>query len=235
MGDNVWRGENEWPLARTQYTPLYIHSAGQANSLAGDGRLSFEPPVDEPADHFVFDPNDPVPTRGGNHILPLYYPRGPADQTLVEQRSDVLVYTGDILEQALEATGPLSVRLFAASSASDTDFTAKLVDVHPDGKAFNIADGIIRARYRHGRDVEASLIAPNSVVEYNIDLLATSIVFKKGHRIRLEISSSNFPRWDRNPNTGELAHEAKKLATAAQMVYHDRRYQTHILLPLIPR
>jgi len=235
MGDNVWRGENEWPLARAEYTPLYIHSAGHANSLAGDGRLSFEPPVDEPEDHFVFDPHNPVPTRGGNHILPLYYPRGPADQRLIEQRSDVLVYTSEALEKDLEVTGPLSVRLFAASSAPDTDFTAKLVDVHPDGKAFNIADGIIRARYRHGRDVEPSLVTPGSVVAYDIDLLATSNVFNKDHRIRLEISSSNFPRWDRNPNTGELAHEAKALISASQTVYHNRRYQTHILLPLIPR
>ncbi|MBU2648173.1 CocE/NonD family hydrolase [bacterium] len=235
MGDNVWRGETEWPLARTQYTPFYIHSSGKANSLLGDGRLSFDPPVNEPEDHFVFDPDNPVPTMGGNHILPQYYHRGPVDQTLLEQRLDVLVYTSDILEQDVEVTGPLSVRLFAASSAPDTDFTAKLVDVHPDGRAFNIADGIIRARYRMGRDTEPSLITPHAVVTYDIDLLATSNVFKKGHRIRLEISSSNFPRWDRNPNTGELAHEAKTLATAFQTVYHNSRYQTHILLPLIPR
>ncbi|MGA9574229.1 MAG: CocE/NonD family hydrolase, partial [Lysobacterales bacterium] len=209
------------------------HSSGKANSLDGDGQLSFEPPVDETEDHFIFDPHNPVPTRGGNHILPMYYPRGPVDQTIVEQRSDVLVYSSAALEQDLEATGPLFVKLFAASSATDTDFTAKLVDVHTDGKAFNIADGIIRARYRRGRDVEPSLITPDSVVEYDIDLLATSIVFKKGHRIRLEISSSNFPRWDRNPNTGELPHKAKKLITATQAVYHNPRYQSHILLPLI--
>ncbi|MCG6909086.1 MAG: CocE/NonD family hydrolase [Deltaproteobacteria bacterium] len=235
MGDNAWRGENEWPLTRTRYTPMYIHSSGKANSLVGDGQLSFEPPLDEPEDHFVFDPNNPVPTMGGNHILPLYYHRGPVDQTILEQRFDVLVYSGDILEQDVEVTGPLSVKLFAASSAPDTDFTAKLVDVHPDGRAFNIADGIIRARYRKGRAAEPSLITPNSVVAYDIDLLATSIVFKKGHRIRIEISSSNFPRWDRNPNTGELAHEAETLTTAFQTVYHNSRYQTHILLPLIPR
>lgn len=234
MGDNVWRGENEWPLARTKYTPLYIHSAGKANSLVGDGRLSFEPPVDEPEDHFVFDPNNPVTALGGNHILPQYYHRGPVDQTIVEQRFDVLVYTRDVLEQDVEVTGPLSVKFFAASSAPDTDFTAKLVDVHPEERAFNIADGIIRARFRQGREAEPSLITPNSVVEYDIDLLATSNVFKKGHRIRLEISSSNFPRWDRNPNTGELAHEAKILTTALQTVCHNRRYQTYILLPLIP-
>jgi uncharacterized protein len=235
MGDNVWRGENEWPLARTKYTPLYIHSSGKANTLGGDGVLSFEPPADEPADHFVFDPDHPVNTLGGSHILPLYYPRGPADQTIIEQRFDVLVYTSEVLSQEIEVTGPLVVKLFAASSAPDTDFTAKLVDVHPDGRAFNIADGIIRARYRKGRETEPSLIEPNTVVQYAIDLWATSIVFKKGHKIRLEISSSNFPRYDRNPNTGELAHEAKTLKTAFQTVFHNARYLTHILLPVIPR
>ncbi|GAB6272990.1 hypothetical protein KN63_02680 [Smithella sp. F21] len=235
MGDNVWRGENEWPLARTQYTPLYIHSSGKANALSGDGKLSFEPPADEPADHFVFDPYNPVRTLGGNHILPMYYPRGPADQTVIEQRFDVLVYTSDILSQDIEVTGPVAVKLFAASSAPDTDFTAKLVDVYPDGRAFNIADGIIRARYRKGQESAPSLIEPSAIIEYDIDLWATSIVFKKGHKIRLEISSSNFPRYDRNPNTGELAHEAKTLKTAFQTVFHNTKYLTHILLPVIPR
>lgn len=235
MGDNVWRGENEWPLARTQYTPLYIHSSGKANSLFGDGKLSFNPPDHEPADHFVFDPLDPVPTLGGNHILPSYYLRGPADQRIIEERLDVLVYTGDVICEEIEVTGPVIVKLYAASSAPDTDFTAKLVDVYPDGRAFNIADGIIRARYRKGRESKPSLIEPNTIIEYEIDLWSTSIVFKTGHKIRLEISSSNFPRWDRNPNTGEVAHEAKNLTTAFQSIYHNAQFASHVLLPVIPR
>ena len=157
MGENKWRDEQEWPLARTQYTPYYLHSEGKANTRFGNGWLSAEPPVDETPDHFVFDPHHPVPTHGGAMLLPMHYIRGPVDQSLLEQREDVLVYTSEQLEKDIEVTGPVSVKLYAVSSAPDTDFTAKLVDVHPDGRAFNIADGIIRARYRKG-DTTPSLI-----------------------------------------------------------------------------
>ena len=235
MGENVWRSENEWPLARTQYTPLYLRSGGRANSLNGDGCLSFEVPGEEIPDHFVYDPNNPVPTLGGNHILPLYYPRGPADQRLIEQRLDVLVYTGEVLTRPLEITGPVSAELHAASSAPDTDFTAKLVDVYPDGRAFNIVDGILRASCRNGDEVEPSPIEPNTVIPYRIHMSSTSHLFKQGHRMRVEISSSNFPRFDRNPNTGERSHEARRLTTAMQTLLHDSRYPSHILLPVIPR
>ena len=183
----------------------------------------------------MYDPYEPVPTLGGNHILPPYYLRGPADQRIIEERLDVLVYTSDVIRDEIEVTGPVVVKLYAASSAPDTDFTAKLVDVYPDGRAFNVVDGIIRARYRKGQKSKPSLIEPHAIIEYEIDLWATSIVFKKDHRIRLEISSSNFPRWDRNPNTGEIAHEAKELTTALQSVYHNAQFSTHVLLPVIPR
>jgi len=235
MGENVWRSEKEWPLARAQYTPYFFRGGGKANSVHGDGKLSFEAPGEEPPDHFVYDPANPVRTCGGNHILPMYYPRGPANQMEAEERLDVLVYSGEVLTCDLEVTGPVLVKLYAASSAPDTDFTAKLVDVHPDGRAFNVADGILRARYRKGNMETPTLIEPQTVIEYTIDLLSTSQVFKKGHRIRMEISSSNFPRWDRNPNTGELSYEAKRLATALQTVFHDCRYPSHALLPVIPR
>jgi len=155
------------------------------------------------------------------------------NQIEVEERFDVLVYSTNVLSKDIEVTGPVVVKLYASTSAPDTDFTAKLVDVHPDGSAFNIADGIIRARYRKGNDVPPSLIKPNTVVEYTIDLMATSIVFKAGHRMRVEISSSNFPRFDRNPNTGDLAHEAKHTATALQTILHDSSHPSHILLPII--
>ena len=235
MGDNVWRHENEWPLARTQYTPFYFHSAGKANSLRGDGVLSPVPPAGEPEDHFIYDPHNPVPTRGGNHILPIYYPRGPASQLDVEERHDVLVYTSDVLPDDIEVTGPVIAKLYAATSATDTDFTAKLVDVYPDGRAYNIVDGIIRARYRNGSEIPPTLIQPNTVVEYTVDLSSTSNVFKKGHRMRVEVSSSNFPRFDRNPNTGELSYKARRVATALQTVFHDTQRPSHIVLPVIPR
>lgn len=235
MGDNVWRYENEWPLPRARYIAFYFHSEGKANSLHGDGVLSPIPPKEEPEDHFTYDPPNPVPTRGGNHILPMYYPRGPISQLDVEERPDVLVYTSDVLSKDIEVTGPVVVKLYAASSATDTDFTAKLVDVYPDGRAYNIVDGIIRARYRNGPEVPPTLIPPNTAVEYTIDLWSTSNVFKQGHRIRVEVSSSNFPRFDRNPNTGELPHKGTSMKSALQTVFHDAQRPSHIVLPTIPR
>src|SRR5687767_4242372 len=148
MGDNRWREEREWPLARTRYTPWYFHSGGHANTAGGDGALSPSAAGDEPPDRFVYDPDDPVPTRGGNTLI---IPMGVRDQRPVEARPDVLVYTSDVLTSALEVTGPLAVTLYAATTARDTDFTAKLVDVRPDGYAQNLADGIVRARYRDSR------------------------------------------------------------------------------------
>ena len=235
MGENVWRMENEWPLARTQYTKYYLHSKGNANSRRGDGRLSPEPPRTEPADVYVSDPRHPVPTRGGGVTgWPAAIPGGAFDQRAIEERQDVLVYTTPVLEQDLEVTGPVTLSLYAATSAVDTDFTAKLVDVQPDGYARNLTDGILRGRYRESRTA-AKLLTPGEVYEYTIDLWATSNVFKAGHRLRVEIASSNFPRFDRNPQTGEAAAEARRLEPALQRVFHDESRPSHIVLPLIPR
>ncbi|MFN8200891.1 MAG: CocE/NonD family hydrolase, partial [Nakamurella multipartita] len=241
MGTNVWRGEHEWPLARTVFTPWYLHSAGHANSLHGDGTLSPVPPGDEPADRFDYDPDRPVPTLGGNNttwtqmkfavdqVLP-----GPIDQRPVERRDDVLVYTSAVLLEDLEVTGPLEVVLHAGSSAPDTDFTAKLVDVHPGGQAIHIAEGILRARYRHGYERQ-QLLAPGEVATYRIELAPTSNVFLAGHRLRVEISSSNFPRFNRNLNTGEDVATGTRWEIAHQTVFHDSVRASHIVLPVIPR
>ncbi len=235
MGENTWRTENEWPLTRTQYTTYYLHSNGRANGLGGDGLLSPDAPGSEPADVYVSDPRDPVPTRGGAVTgWPAAMPGGAFDQRRIEERADVLVYTSPVLEQDLEVTGPLSVTLYAATSAVDTDFTAKLVDVAPDEYARNLTDGIIRGRYRESK-TEAKLLTPGKVYEYTIDLWATSNMFKVGHRIRLEIASSNFPRFDRNPQTGQGAAEASRLEPALQRVFHDTMRPSHIVLPIIPR
>ena len=231
MGEDRWRDEQEWPLARTNYTPFYLHSGGSANGLQGNGVLSTVPPAEEPADSYIYDPNDPAPTRGGNNLV---IPMGVYDQRPVEERRDVLVYTSEPLERDTEVTGPLTVKLYASTSARDTDFTAKLVDVHPDGYARNLQDGIIRARYRDSK-TNPSLVTPGQVHEYTIDLWATSNVFKAGHRVRVDISSSNFPRFDRNPNTGAPFGEDARLEEARQEVHHSARYPSHILLPLIPR
>lgn len=234
MGRNRWRTEQEWPLARTRYTPWYLHSNGAANTLHGDGVLSPEPPGAEPTDAYRYDPRDPAPTRGGGLCCSqAALAAGAFDQREIEAREDVLVYTSEPLTEDLEVTGPLQVRLWATSSAVDTDFTAKLVDVSPCGFARNVADGIIRARHRHGLE-SAVPLSPGVIEEYSIDLAATSNVFLKGHRIRLEISSSNFPRFERNPNTGGPVGSEEEMVTARQTILHDATHPSHILLPVIP-
>lgn len=234
MGTNTWRDEQEWPLARTQYTDYFFHSDGRANSLHGDGTLSTEPPTGEPSDSYLYNPRDPVPTSGGGLCCSPSFTRGGAfDQRCIEERADVLVYTSAPLEQDLEATGPVRVTLWAASSAPDTDWTAKLVDVAPDGFARNLTDGIIRARYRESL-ATPSLLQPGKIYEYTIDLWATSNVFMAGHRIRVDVSSSNFPRFDRNPNTGKALGEDAAMESALQRVYHDAAHPSRITLPMIP-
>ena len=235
MGSNEWRDENEWPLARTQFTPYYFHSGGAANSLEGDGSLSTTPPADEPADGFVYNPAFPVPTRGGNTCCnPELVPWGVYDQRPLEYRNDVLVYTSEPLEEDLEVTGPISVKLYASTDGRDTDFTAKLVDVHPDGYAVNLCDNIKRARYHESREYQ-TLLEPGRVYEFTIDLWMTSNVFLKGHRIRVDVSSSNFPRFDRNPNTGNPFGQDTELRVANQTILHDEAHPSHVLLPVIPK
>jgi uncharacterized protein len=232
MGENEWRGESEWPLKRTQYTPFYLQSQGHAADISGDGVLSEMKPDMSATDRFTYDPQNPTPTAGGNNLVGA--PAGPFDQTEVEQRDDVLVYTSAALTEAIEVTGPVQMILYAASSAVDTDFTAKLVDVHPDGKAYNLCDGIIRARWRTDR-TKPELIKPGESYRYEIDLWVTSNLFQPGHRIRVEISSSNFPRFDRNPNSGLPFGSDTKLQSATQTVFHGAERASHILLPVIPR
>lgn len=232
MGKNVWRDEEQWPLQRTRYTPYYFHSQGAANTLEGDGSLNTTKPDAEPEDQYVYDPEDPVPTLGGNNLGRV--PVGPHDQTKAEQRADVLVYTSDALTSELEVTGPVQAVVYATSTATDTDWTAKLVDVYPDGRAINLCDGIIRARYRESAD-EPMLIEPGKVYCYEIDLWVTSNVFLPGHKIRVEISSSNFPRFDRNPNTGHPFGADAELQKATQTIHHTLQHPSHIILPVIPR
>lgn len=241
MGENHWRTENEWPLARTHYTPYYFRSGGRASAVEGEGRgeLSLAiPSLDNPNDQYTYNPANPVPTCPtmpcGASGLAALTGSGPRDQTVIEQREDVLSFTSEPLVSDTEITGPVEVILYAASTALDTDFTAKLVDVHPNGKAYNLVDGIIRARYRDSFE-KPELLEPNKVYQYTIDLWATSNLFKKGHRIRVDISSSNFPRFDRNPNTGHPFGQNTDLQSATQTIYHNSEYPSHILLPVIPR
>src|SRR3974390_946354 len=234
MGANQWGEEDDWPLARAKATKYYLHSDGNANSVKGTGSLSTSAPAKEPADKYSYDPANPVPTIGGplccdsDHLAP-----GPRDQRRVEERPDVLVYSTPALEHDLEATGPVRLDFFASSSAVDTDFTAKLMDVYPDGTAINLSEGILRARYRDSREKPTPLKL-GQAYELTIDLWATSNVFKTGHRIRLEVSSSNFPRFDRNLNTGESAAISDNWATAINAILHDKDHPSALILPVVP-
>jgi putative CocE/NonD family hydrolase len=227
MGANVWRDEHEWPLARARETMWYLSGNGHANSARGDGVLTTTAPDrDEAADAFESNPLTPVPTRGGA----MLDGSGPVPQNDVEDRSDVLVYSTSPLDEAMEVTGPVSAVLFVATTAPSADFTAKLVDVHPDGTAYNVTDGIVRRFYPPA----AAAPADAEPTEITISLWPTSMVFGKGHRIRLEIAGSNFPRFDRNPHTAERPATARTFAIATQAVHHGRHAASRIVLPEVP-
>jgi putative CocE/NonD family hydrolase len=236
MGENRWRSFADWPIPGANELLLYLESAGSANTRTGNGRLAqVVPPTDNPADRYDYDPAHPVPTTGGQHLLHGLYPRGAVDQASIEERPDVLCYSTPALGEDLTVIGPVTLRLYAASSAVDTDFVARLVDVFPDGRAYNLTDGIIRASCR---DVDfsrpeataPSLIEPGRAYAYDIDLWATANTFKRGHRVRLEITSSNFPRWDRNLNTGESGVNSFRTSIAHQTILHDANHPSVLRL-----
>ncbi|MDX6229561.1 MAG: uncharacterized protein QOI76_2951, partial [Frankiales bacterium] len=235
MGDNVWRTEDAFPPARARTERWYLHPEPD-----GFGRLDAETPdAAEEFSGFVYDPADPVPSVGGATLLPGFYVgfnAGPRDQRAVERRQDVLTFTSAVLHESLELCGPVSMVLHAATDAADTDWTAKLVDVHPDGRALSVCDGIIRARYRAGGE-RPELIPPGAVTEFSIDLGATSLVLAPGHALRVEISSSNFPRFDAHPNTADpiAAVPAHGLVAAYQQVWHSAEHPSHLEITTVPR
>jgi putative CocE/NonD family hydrolase len=234
MGADMWRDEHEWPLARTRFTKFYLHSGGRANSLRGDGELSpTSPTADEQPDQFVYDPQNPVPTLGGQ-ISTHADIWGPKDRRSVQERSDVLVYTTAPLGEDLELTGPVDLELYAASNAVDTDFTATLTDVGPDGRAIHICEGIRGATFRESLE-QPTPIERGRVYRFPISLWETSMVFRAGHRLRLEVSSSNFPRYARNQNVGRPLGTSPECQTAQQTIYHDRDRPSHLVLPVIPQ
>jgi uncharacterized protein len=232
MGINRWVHHEDWPLPGTRYTPYYLSSGGRANSARGDGVLSAENRDGAPSDEFVYDPRNPVPTLGGNDCCGAPIPAGPVDQRPVEAREDVLVYTSSVLKEAVAIAGPVKMRLYGATDGPDTDYFAKLVDVHPDGFAMNIAEGILRARYRNGLD-RVQLLKPGEAYEFEIDMRGTANVFLPGHRIRVDVTSSNFPQYDRNPNTGEALGASARLRVARQTIYHSPQRRSHIVLPVV--
>ncbi|MCG8455222.1 MAG: CocE/NonD family hydrolase, partial [Holophagales bacterium] len=229
MGENTWREAADWPPPSESLT-LYLGSSEGANSLFGDGRLSPEP-AEGGADTFPYDPLNPVPTRGGNFCCLGGFEEGSFDQRGVEARHDVLVYTSDVLEEPLDVVGWVEIVLHVSSSARDTDFTVKLVDVYPDGRSMNLDDAILRARYREGYS-EKVLMEDGEVYEIELGPLSTANVFGKGHRLRLEISSSNFPRYDRNLNTGGDNFSESQAVVAENAVHHGGAYPSRIVLPV---
>lgn len=237
MGRNAWRAEQDWPLPQTQWTKYYLHSKGKANSLTGDGALSVTPPKDEPADTYTHDPGDPVPDAFTNgHI------DGPIDTSKSAQRNDVLVYSTPPLTEDVEVVGPLTATLYAATSAKDTDWMVRLVDVYPDGRSALLCDAVLRARCRDPEKrgafnaAKLSALKPEEVYEYSLEFWrGTGNVFLKGHRIRIEISSTFFPYYLPNPGTGEdnVGLQTRKVV-AKQRILHDAAHPSHVVLPIIP-
>lgn len=222
MGVDRWRDEDDWPLARAVPTAYHLHP---------EGLLSPAPPPPSEPDRYRYDPADPVPARGGPTMLSPELRPGPHDQRPIEARADVLTFTTPVLPADLEVTGPVVAHLWATSSAPDTDFVVRLCDVHPDGRSIGLVDGIVRARFRDPR--LQALIEPGRPYEYVVPLWSTSIVFRAGHRIRVHVTSSSFPRWDRNPNTGRDLFADTRTAVARQQVMHDPAHPSRVVLPVV--
>ena len=233
MGIDQWRDEQSWPLHDTRLIDYHLDGAGAANTAGGNGLLMTEPAARDEIDRYLYDPRRPVSTVGGNTLAPF---SGPADQSAVEAREDVLCFSSAVLDRPLEVTGPVLLKLFVSSSAVDTDFTAKLVDVFPDGRAMALSEGILRMRYRESL-AEPELMSPGEVYEITIDVGVTSNVFLPGHRLRLEVSSSNLPRYDRNSNTGgDISREREAdMVVAINSVHRGPEYPSRLILPIIER
>ena len=235
MGANEYRQQDDWPPPQARYVKYFLHSEGKANSLRGDGSLSASEPKSEASDSYLYDPANPVPTIGGPLCCAqeLMEP-GPRDQRSAENRDDVLTYSMGPLAEDLEVTGPIHLTLFVKSTAVDTDFTGKLVDVGPNGFAMDVAEGILRMRYRDSPE-HAVLMNPGETYQISVDLWSTSNLFLRGHRLRLEVSSSNFPRFDRNFNTGEEIKFARRFVSAKNTVLHDAGHPSALVLPIMPK
>ncbi|MCA1688301.1 MAG: CocE/NonD family hydrolase [Actinobacteria bacterium] len=233
MGENRWRGYEEWPVPGSYSERWHLHAGGQ---------LAREAPGRSEPDEYDYDPKSPVPTIGGAILMAPIHRPGARDQRPNEERPDVLVYTSEVLQDDYTVLGPVHTTIFAATDAPDTDFVARLVDVHPDGRAIVVTDGIIRASARESypapgvvRPAKPSPIEPGRVYDYCVDLWTTGIAFRAGHRIRVEITSSSFPRWDRNPNTGESSVRSARTEVARQRIFHDPEHPSHITLTVVDR
>ena len=232
MGINKWQKADNWPPAGATYTPVYLTSDGKANSGRGNGRLTFIAAQATGNDQYSYDPNQPVMTLGGNNCCGTPTIAGPKDQRPLEIRNDVLVYSSELLSDPLAIAGPVKMKLHAATDGRDTDWMVKLIDVYPNGYAMNVAEGILRARFRKGVD-QMELLEPNKPYEFEIDMAGTANVFLPGHRIRVDITSSNFPQFDRNPNTGAALGADAKTRIARQTIFHGSLKPSAIILPIV--
>ena len=221
---NKWKFEKDWPIPGTQYTNWYLHQGGRLRPTAPDATTTT---------NYRYDPEDPVPTLGGNNCCGSPTVAGPVDQQPLQNRADIARFISDPLDQPLAIAGPLKMKLHASTDGPDTDWMIKLLDVHPDGRAYPMAEGMLRARFRNGID-KPSLLKPDEVYEFTIDLVGTAVVFAKGHTIRVDVMSSNFPQFDRNPNTGEASGASAKLRAAKQTIHHSKAKPSHIVLPVVP-
>jgi putative CocE/NonD family hydrolase len=235
MGMNKWQTADSWPPRGAQPVTFYLASGGRANTAAGDGRLTTSPPSADRPDAFTYDPMNPVPSHGGNVCCTGNAVQGGAfDQRQMETRPDILVYTTDPFKDGMEVSGPVEVTLYVSSDRKDTDFTAKLLDVYPDGRAYNLDETIQRVRYREGYDKQAWM-QPGKVYKVALGPLNTSNYFDAGHRIRIEVSSSNFPRFDRNLNTGGKNYDETQGLVAHNSVHHSRQYPSQIRVTVVRR
>lgn len=231
MGINRWRSEKDWPIPGTEYRKLYLDGSN-ANTLLGNGKLNFIKPDVGSTDTYLYNPLDPVPTLGGNNCCGSPTPAGPMDQRPIEKRNDILVYTSDVLTEDLTIAGPVNMELYASTDGPDTDWMIKLIDVYPDGRSMPISEGILRAKFNEGLD-KIKLLKPGETYTFKIELTGTANVFLKGHRIRVDITSSNFPQFDRNPNTGEPLGTSSKVRVARQVISHGGNYPSAIILPVV--
>lgn len=233
MGSNKWQSADEWPPKATEMTTFYLDSKGSANSFFGNGKLTQSKPTKDNPDTFTYDPMNPVPSHGGNVCCTGNAVEGGSfDQQQMETRNDILVYTTDVLEEGTEISGFIESTLYVSSDAKDTDFTIKLIDVYPDGRAYNLDETIQRVRYREGYDKEV-FMKKGEVYKVDLTPMSTSNYFEKGHRIRIEISSSNFPRFARNLNTGGDNYNESESVVAKNSVHHSSKYPSLIRLPIM--
>jgi putative CocE/NonD family hydrolase len=236
MGMNKWQTADQWPPKGAQPMKFYLTSGGKANSLKGDGALAAAPPANDAPDSFTYDPMNPVPSYGGNVCCTGNAVQGGAwDQTKMEERDDILVYTSEVLKEGIELSGPIDVTLYVSSDAKDTDFTVKLIDVDEQGKAWNLDETIQRMRYRNGYDRPLVWMQPNQVYKVTFQPMTTSNYFAAGHRIRLEVSSSNFPRFDRNMNTGGNNYDEVKGVVARNSVHHSKQYPAEMTITVVKK